>query len=54
MFRFGTQEIIVLCVVALLLFGKRLPDLARMLGKMVSEIRHQISDVKDDISSSTR
>lgn len=46
----GTSEVIVLCVLGLLLFGKHLPRLARSLGQTVSEVRNQINEVKEDVS----
>jgi sec-independent protein translocase protein TatA len=47
-------EIIVICIVGLLLFGNRLPSLARMLGKTVAEVRSQVSGVEEDIRGSIR
>ena len=43
----GAQEMIVICVLALLLFGpKKLPELARMLGKGLSEFRRAKNELK--------
>jgi len=52
----GTQEVVLILIVILLLFGaKRLPDLARSLGKSLSEFKKgkdeamkEISDKPDD------
>lgn len=57
MFDLGFQEIIVIFIVALIVFGpKRLPELARTVGKWVGEIkrgvqaaRYQIESEIDDI-----
>ena len=46
----GTPEIILICFVILLLFGaKRLPDLARGIGKSVSEFKKASSEAENDI-----
>ncbi|KAA0212280.1 hypothetical protein EDM80_09950 [bacterium] len=49
-FNLSTGEIIVICVVALILFGGSLPMIAKNLGKSVVEFKKGIKDVKDDIS----
>ena len=49
MFGIGMQELIIIAVVALLIVGpKKLPDLAKSLGKGFSEFRKATDDVKDD------
>lgn len=45
----GGMEMVVILVVALLIFGRRLPDVARSLGKSIVEFKKGIRDVKDDI-----
>ena len=35
----GVQEMLGIFIIALLLFGPKLPELGRMLGKAVSEFR---------------
>lgn len=45
----GGAEIILIAIAALLLFGKRLPELARSLGKGVTEFKKGINDVEDEI-----
>lgn len=48
----GMQEMIVIFVVALLLFGpKKLPELGRMLGKGLSEFRRAKSELKATFES---
>lgn len=43
----GPLELIVIAIVALLIFGKRLPDIARGLGKSLTEFKKGIKEAKD-------
>ena len=58
MFGIGAQELILILVVALLVFGpKRLPDLARSLGKSLAEFRRASDDMRReflDVAQSAR
>lgn len=46
----GPSEILIILVLILLLFGaKRLPELARSLGKGIREFRKAAEDIKDEI-----
>ena len=48
----GGWEWIVILVVAVLIFGRRLPEIARNMGKSVSEFKKGVKEagkVKDDI-----
>ena len=46
---FGLPEILLVLFIVLLLFGgRRLPELARGLGKALSEFRKGVKDVTDD------
>lgn len=48
----GGWEWIIILVVALLIFGKRLPDVARSIGKSLTEFKkgvHEAKDAKDEI-----
>ncbi|MCK4303239.1 MAG: twin-arginine translocase TatA/TatE family subunit [Candidatus Eisenbacteria sp.] len=50
MFGIGTQEILVILLVMLLLFGgKRIPELARILGKGMGDFRRAARDVQREI-----
>jgi TatA/E family protein of Tat protein translocase len=47
----GTPELIMIFFVILLLFGsKRLPELARGIGKGIQQFRKAMEDVKDEIN----
>ena len=55
----GYQEMIIFGVVAVLLFGKNLPDVMRKLGKGYSEFRKSLSEMQaqlrldEDVTSSS-
>ena len=49
----GPAELLVLGMIALLLFGKRLPEVARSLGKGIVEFKKGVSGIEDDIDKST-
>lgn len=49
-FNLGTGEIIVILVVILLLFGaKRIPELARSLGKGVNSFKQGMNDAVNEV-----
>ena len=49
----GTWEILLIFLVALLLFGaKRIPEIAKGLGKGITELKRAVKDVKDEIETS--
>jgi len=52
MFGIGPTELVVILVVALLVLGpKRLPEIARSLGKGIAEFRRATADVTSEIDN---
>jgi sec-independent protein translocase protein TatA len=49
MFGLGMAEILVVLVIGLLLFGNRLPDLARSLGKTLVEFKKEVNGMQEDL-----
>lgn len=50
MFGIGVQELLVILVVALIVLGpERLPEVARMLGKGMAELRKATSGLSDEL-----
>ena len=53
MFGLGTGEILIFLFVILLLFGaKKLPELAKGLGKGIKEFKDASSSIKDEVTKS--
>jgi len=53
----GPLEIVVILVVALLIFGKRLPEIARNIGKSLTEFKkgiHEAKETKDELENDVR
>ena len=48
----GNTEWIVILIVAVLIFGRRLPDIARSVGKSITEFKKGIHEAKDEVTSS--
>ena len=45
----GPSEMIAILVVGLLVFGKRLPEVGRSLGKTFIRFRREISSIEEDM-----
>ena len=55
MFGIGPTELVVILVVALLVLGpKRLPEIARALGKGLAEFRRATADVNEELRKAQR
>jgi sec-independent protein translocase protein TatA len=56
MFGLGYQELLIILVIVLILFGaNRLPDLARSLGSSVKEFKKGVNELnKDDATVATK
>ena len=52
MFNLGPQEMLVFGVIAVLLFGKRLPEVGRSLGKGLIEFKKGLRDIQSDVEGS--
>ncbi len=47
----GPIEIMLICAVGVLIFGKRLPDVGKNIGKGIVEFKKGLKGVKDDVDS---
>ena len=46
----GPMEMAIVGIIALLLFGKRLPEVARSMGKGIVEFKKGIAGVEDEVN----
>lgn len=51
LFGFSTPELVIILFVALLMFGGRLPEVARSLGKSVNQFKRGLKDVEDELNA---
>jgi sec-independent protein translocase protein TatA len=50
----GTPELIVILIIGLLLFGRRLPEVGRSLGKGIVEFRKGLSGIEQEIDEASK
>lgn len=53
MWGIGMPEMIIVAIVGLLLFGKRLPEVARNLGKGITEFKKGVRGIEDEVDTSS-
>ena len=53
MFSPGPMEMLIVGVIAVLLFGKRLPEVGRSLGKGLMEFKKGMRGIEDEINAAT-
>jgi len=49
----GPMEMMIILVIAVLLFGKRLPEVGRSLGKGLMEFKKGVHGIEDEIESAS-
>lgn len=49
----GPTEMLVIGVVAILIFGNRLPSVMRSLGKSVTEFKKGVAGIEEDLNATT-
>jgi len=53
----GPIELLIILIIAVLIFGKRLPEIGRGLGKSLMEFKkglNEAKDIKDDLTSEVK
>jgi Tat protein translocase TatB subunit len=46
---FGFDEMLVVAIVAIVVYGKDLPQMARKVGRWYGKLKRQMTDMKDEI-----
>jgi sec-independent protein translocase protein TatA len=54
MFGLGPAEMVIIGVIAIMLFGNRLPEVAKSIGKGFSEFKKGMHGIEDEVNSATR
>ena len=50
----GWQELLIVGVVGLLIFGRKLPEVGRSLGKSIVEFKRGLADAKQEVQDATK
>ncbi|UCG32489.1 MAG: twin-arginine translocase TatA/TatE family subunit [Phycisphaerales bacterium] len=50
----GWQELLIVGLVGLLIFGRRLPEVGRSLGKSIVEFKRGLADAKHEVQDATK
>ena len=53
-FSLGPQELLIILAVGVLLFGRRLPEVGRSLGKGIVEFKKGLHGIEDEIDQGAR
>ena len=51
LFNLGGQEMVILLIIGVLLFGRKLPEVGRYLGKGIVEFKKGIKGLEDEIDT---
>jgi len=54
MFGLGPMEVMIVGVIAILLFGNRLPEVAKSVGKGFNEFKRGMHGIEDDLNTASR
>lgn len=54
MFGLGPMEMMIIGVLAVLLFGNKLPEVAKNMGKSFSDFKKGMNGIEDDVNSASR
>ena len=50
----GHWEWLVVLIVAVLIFGRRLPEIARGIGRSLTEFKKGVKDTQDEVNEATK
>jgi len=50
----GTTELIIIAIIGLLIFGKRLPEVGKSIGRGIVEFKRGLSGIEEDINDASQ